>query len=115
MEIDPKFTIKGDLLSSFFYGKKKSDGMKEPRQLSFHLVIVILSISILWPLESIWNTRIFFVQSKRKEQSRVRKTLQNSSPITIKGLFGELDSNNFSMIESFTSDILRVPKLEMTS
>jgi hypothetical protein len=53
MEIDPKFTIKGDLLSSFFYGKKKSDGMKEPRQLSFHLVIVILSISILWPLESI--------------------------------------------------------------
>jgi hypothetical protein len=32
-----------------------------------------------------------------------------------KGLFGELDSNNFSMIESFTSDILRVPKLEMTS
>jgi len=63
MEIDPKISIKGDLL--FFYGKK-SAGIKEPRQLSFYLVIVILSISILWPLESIWNTRILFCSEQEE-------------------------------------------------
>jgi hypothetical protein len=80
---------------------KKSNGIKEPRQLSCYLVANGKHT----------KTRIFCLEQEEgtiEGEENFKKFITNY----YKGLFGERDSNNFSMIESFMSDILKVSRLE---